>query len=842
VGAEFTTLAAEAARLNPDEFRGRAESLLRGRESYPAFRNYLVACAGRVYGNRIPPLEAPRGDGRPRFAGARAAGKNAAFHSAADAADQGAAAYARLQNGLIRLSDVLSARMEAFGRVTQSWFERSGGRRRETHPLFDPLYYLAHNPEAAVSGLPPFQHYLERGGLNGLNPHPVFDSAYYLAANPEVAAAGVNPLMHFLETGAARGRSPHPLFDTAYYLRKNPDVSAAGINPLVHYLLYGAAEGREPHPLFRGAYYLEQHPEVAACGANPLVHFLEFGAAQGCRPHPLFDPAYYTGQCDTPPANPLRHFVIHGVRQRLSPHPLFDSAYYLREHPEIASSAATPLEHYLETGARAGWNPHPLFDTAYYLQQNSEVAAAGANPLEHFVRWGGQAGRDPGRHFDARYYLDQNVEVAASGVNPLVHFIVTGARAGRKPNPRFDVEAYLVQHPDIARSDLNPLEHFLAVEAAGPHGAVRPARRSGRFLPMSVVIPTNNRAELLAGTLEACVRLRGGCDLELIVVDDGSTDDTGERVAQLAGQIPGLVWQRAPKAGPATARNIGAAAARHEVILFLGDDIRPLNADFFRTHASAHEAAPQNDIAVLGKVIWPAGLDVTFTMSHAQGRGGQQFDFESLRSNAFTDWQHFYTANVSVKKALVSDWTSGGFDRAFPDAAFEDLEFAYRLSKQASLRIFYDPEALAGHHHRYTLTDFVARQFRAGRALPHLFGLHPELTGSWGSETVLQAAVSSRGSARGKAREPEDLIARLIAYAAALEERSQLGSQPWHGDFVSALLELCMLHGLAATRRKQNDLAAGLDAALARFRSRLAQTKAPAMEQLAAPARAAPES
>lgn len=71
-----------------------------------------------------------------------------------------------------------------------------------------------------------------------------FDASFYLAANPDVALAGVDPLDHFLTHGWREGRDPTRRFSLRDYLDANPDVAAAGINPFVHFVSAGRAEGR----------------------------------------------------------------------------------------------------------------------------------------------------------------------------------------------------------------------------------------------------------------------------------------------------------------------------------------------------------------------------------------------------------------------------------------------------------------------------------------------------------------------------------------------------------------------------------------------------------------------
>lgn len=72
----------------------------------------------------------------------------------------------------------------------------------------------------------------------------LFDKRFYLYSNPEVAVTGVDPVEHFCRLGWLQGMSPNPDFDMEYYLRKNVDVAEARINPFLHWLKFGQYEGR----------------------------------------------------------------------------------------------------------------------------------------------------------------------------------------------------------------------------------------------------------------------------------------------------------------------------------------------------------------------------------------------------------------------------------------------------------------------------------------------------------------------------------------------------------------------------------------------------------------------
>ncbi len=93
-------------------------------------------------------------------------------------------------------------------------------------------------------------------------------------------------------------------------------------------------------------------------------------------------------------------------------------------------------------------------------------------------------------------------------------------------------------------------------------------------MEFSIVIPCYNDWPLVCGAIDACLTQKGGVTLEVIVVDDGSTDGTpAELRARYADQIRVKVLQQA-NAGPGAARNFGVSVAAGEHLLFLDADDR----------------------------------------------------------------------------------------------------------------------------------------------------------------------------------------------------------------------------------------------------------------------------
>lgn len=92
-------------------------------------------------------------------------------------------------------------------------------------------------------------------------------------------------------------------------------------------------------------------------------------------------------------------------------------------------------------------------------------------------------------------------------------------------------------------------------------------------LTVGVIIPTRNRAELLHNSLEALARQARAPD-EVIVVDNGSTDNTKQVVEQYSGRLP-IRYFYEPIPGAGQARNLGIRNATSDVLAFTDDDCVP---------------------------------------------------------------------------------------------------------------------------------------------------------------------------------------------------------------------------------------------------------------------------
>jgi glycosyltransferase involved in cell wall biosynthesis len=237
----------------------------------------------------------------------------------------------------------------------------------------------------------------------------------------------------------------------------------------------------------------------------------------------------------------------------------------------------------------------------------------------------------------------------------------------------------------------------------------------------SVVIPTYRRPETLFPVLDALGRQTDPPEFEVVVVDDGSGDDTAERLAAYRPPYRFRFFSQ-KNGGPASARNRGVREARGRIVLFLGDDTVPEPA-LLAVHGRAHAERRPHPIAVLGYTTWPRDLRVS-PFLHQINEYGLQFGYGLIRDPEQVPFNFFYTSNVSLPRELLLE--AGLFDTSFPHAAWEDIEVAYRLM-QRGMRMLYRPEAVARHHHDITFASFRRRQEKAGEAAAIFYRKHPEL-------------------------------------------------------------------------------------------------------------------
>ena len=255
----------------------------------------------------------------------------------------------------------------------------------------------------------------------------------------------------------------------------------------------------------------------------------------------------------------------------------------------------------------------------------------------------------------------------------------------------------------------------------------------------SVVIPTYNRLDMLQRVLDALDAQIDAPDFEVIVINDGSKDDT-ERVIS---QRKGITFRTQPNSGPGRARNFGVSLAKGTFVVFIGDDTVP-EPRFLSEHARIHrESNDDRLVACLGYTGWPRTERVTAFMDYINDYG-LQFGYKLIKHGAVVPFNFFYTSNISIDRELLVEQP---FDTTFPSAAWEDIELAYRLDAKG-LKIHYNERAVTRHYHQMNVDSFARRQYTVGKSGAIFYRKHPELGGFLGVHETAQPPASERALAR----------------------------------------------------------------------------------------------
>lgn len=168
----------------------------------------------------------------------------------------------------------------------------------------------------------------------------------------------------------------------------------------------------------------------------------------------------------------------------------------------------------------------------------------------------------------------------------------------------------------------------------------------------SVVIPLYNKADQITATLNSIVS-QSLTPHEVIVVDDGSTDGSGERVA--AHPAPGISLIRQPNAGEGAARNAGAAAATGDWIAFIdADDL--WRSEHLATLAEVIRAYPDADLVGTASLAADVSSSESAAASPATGGSIKRLDFFGQH-----DGSVFFSSSVAIRRSAFA--ATSGFGR-----------------------------------------------------------------------------------------------------------------------------------------------------------------------------------
>ena len=239
---------------------------------------------------------------------------------------------------------------------------------------------------------------------------------------------------------------------------------------------------------------------------------------------------------------------------------------------------------------------------------------------------------------------------------------------------------------------------------------------------LSAILCTFNRAELLSQTLESIVgQTLDRSNFELIVIDDGSMDDTRKVVESFEQRLP-LRYAYQANAGLASARNHGIYRSRAPLLLFLDDDDL-CSPTLFEEHLKTHDQYPDNHFAVLGYVGFDPNLAQKPLLHYVTEVGCYLFAYSNVKHGDVLDYPYFWGGCCSCKRKFLIDY--GVFNPVFRFGC-EDIELAYRLSRN-NLKVVYNAHAASTMVRNISFDAFCTRLIRQGESQYVFSQLHPDV-------------------------------------------------------------------------------------------------------------------
>jgi mycofactocin system glycosyltransferase len=243
-------------------------------------------------------------------------------------------------------------------------------------------------------------------------------------------------------------------------------------------------------------------------------------------------------------------------------------------------------------------------------------------------------------------------------------------------------------------------------------GALHPRPSAGPFSPadVEVVVPVRDRAAELGRLLD---RLAAG-GAAVVVVDDGSTDGSGE-VARGHGA---RVVSRAQPGGPAAARNLGwRSTDKGAVLAFVDSDCLP-DPDWLE-RLLPHFADPEVG-AVAPRLTGGTGTEKNAVSCYDNTCSALDLGPRPAAVRPGTRVSYVPAAALVVRRAALE--AVGGFDEALPTG--EDVDLVWRLA-DAGWTVRYDPSVTVAHGGRTTFRALAGRRFAYGTSAGPLARRHP---------------------------------------------------------------------------------------------------------------------
>jgi len=225
---------------------------------------------------------------------------------------------------------------------------------------------------------------------------------------------------------------------------------------------------------------------------------------------------------------------------------------------------------------------------------------------------------------------------------------------------------------------------------------------------VSIVIPAYNAEAVIGRCIEACLAQEYDGEIEVIIVDDGSTDHTAEVVARYPVRY---IYQE--NSGPAAARNTGTRISTGELICFTDSDCAPQRLWVARLAAEFEDAT-----------VGAAGG--SYDIGNPEHVLARCIHEEIIQRHLLMPRDVNYLGGFNVCYRREAFERTGGFDEDFRMASAEDNDLSYRVHKSGYVLRF-NQQARVSHLHPTRLGHYMRSQFWHGYWSMKLYRHHPDM-------------------------------------------------------------------------------------------------------------------
>lgn len=386
-----------------------------------------------------------------------------------------------------------------------------------------------------------------------------------------------------------------------------------------------------------------------------------------------------------------------GLGRRVCPDLLFAYANYpTTEYEEPANADFTAMNVYLESRE----------EFASYLPRLHNVAGDRPVVLSEFG-FDTHRASTGAQSETLQWYVDESLSAGVAGLT-IYAWSDHWSRAGASVD---DWSFGLYDRLGNPKPVMGPLREKL-LGISSPVDGIKIAE-----LPMfSVIVCTHNGGERIVSCLQALRRLVYP-RYEVLVVDDGSTDNT----AELAREFDDVRLIELEHCGLSAARNRGAADAQGEIIAYTDDDCEPdMHWLYWLAYAFENrgwDACGGPNLPPRPKESHDGGASVIDEVVVAAAPGAPS---HVLLSDE--EAEHLPGCNLAVRKRALE--AIGGFKERYWVAG-DDVDFCWRL-KEAGYRMGFSAAAFVWHRRRTSLWRYFKQQYHYGKAEAMLMRYHPE--------------------------------------------------------------------------------------------------------------------